>query len=226
MRKLRNPLVLNIGAGKIEYDLLNNINTTIINHLSNFIKPPVSFNLDKNYIQYELDRDIHEIERLFVVDKIKYDTPSTFYISNDVFSFINHTRLKFDLIVMHRFLEHIPFDKVLYFIYLLSTICNEGTLLDIIVPDFNELASMVCNEDVNSKDFDKNNIIISSEIVNETDDPHLSIWTAERLMYFFEYEGRFNLKTITKNFKYDGRNIYLRAIIERNSENNELFFWE
>jgi hypothetical protein len=56
---------------------------------------------------------------------------------------------------------------------------------------------------------------LTTELLNEPSCPHASIWTEWRAHHLFTLEGRFKIKDIQKNFKFDDRDIYLRFIAER-----------
>ena len=137
------------------------------------------------------------------------------YVNWDVFEFMETCRLQFDVITAYRFLEHVPMDKVLYFIYLLSTSVVVGGKVDIIVPNYATLARILVTEEVDDPMFEKVNILLTTEMLNEPNAPHASIWTPERAKKFFELEERFVLKSVEPNFEYDGRTIYLRFQAER-----------
>jgi len=131
-------------------------------------------------------------------------------VNDSVYPFMEKCILQFDVITIYRFLEHVPAKDVLYFIYLLSTSMPVGGLVDIIVPNYQLLARMLLSEDVNSLDFEKMNILLTTEMLNEPCSPHTSIWTPERARKFFELEGRFKITHIDSQFEFDGRDIYLR----------------
>lgn len=152
-----------------------------------------------------------------MVDEFKHmvEPKTHWYINEDVFDFMHKTRCKFDRVCIYRFLEHVAFDQVLYFIYLVSTVTKVGGLVDIIVPDYRVLAGMITHEDVYSKDFDRHNILLTTELLNTPGDPHASIWTSDRLVYFWQYERRFEFEQIQDNYLFDNRNIYLRFIVRR-----------
>jgi len=120
---------------------------------------------------------------------------------------------QFDRVIIYRFLEHVPMVEVPYFIYILSTFLpddQEEKVVEGIVPDYQKLCKMVLNENpLLFKSFEKHNILVTTEILNEPYDPHASIWTRDRLKYFFELEGRFDLVQTIPDFKYDHRNIYI-----------------
>ena len=141
-------------------------------------------------------------------------------IRADVFEFLERTIMHFDKICIYRFLEHIPMDKVLYFIYLLSTVTNKEDVIDVIVPNYKTLAKMILEEDkmdaeTFGEEFAAHNILLTTELLNETSCPHASVWTAMRAQYFFELEGRFRVTTIDEEYDFDGRDIYMRFQAER-----------
>jgi hypothetical protein len=196
--------VLNLAGGKLKP--LFDING----------KPDKAFlvNLDSSYYSNTLS---HEIERNWLYWRDTIDSSKRnveYYCQADIYDFLSRTIIKFDVVTIYRFLEHVPFDKVLFFIYLLSTVTDPGSGLDIIVPNYRKLAEMILNENVDSKVFEAHNIVLTTELLNEPSCPHASIWTVDRLDKFFRLEKRFKTVNI-EPFKFDGRDIYLRAIFER-----------
>jgi hypothetical protein len=138
-----------------------------------------------------------------------------FYCNVDAFEFMERTKLYFDQICIYRFLEHVTFTQVEYFIYLLSTVTHPGAIIDIIVPNYIQLAEMILNDNPNMSDFAAKNILLTTELLNEPSCPHASIWTPKRATYFFELEKRFKIVSMDQAFKYDGRDIYMRFKAER-----------
>lgn len=141
------------------------------------------------------------------------------YCHYDVVKFMEQTKIMFDRVVIYRFLEHVTFTQVPYFIYLVSTIIKSGGIVDIIVPDYSILAKMILNENPFStrENFEASNILLTTELVNEPSCPHASIWTDLRAKYFWELEGRFDVQAedIFRGFQFDGRDIYLRFFARR-----------
>jgi len=90
-------------------------------------------------------------------------------------------------------------------------------MFDVIVPNYEVLAAMIRDEDVNSSNFERNNILLTTELLNQPSDPHASIWSPQRAKYFWEFENRFKIYSdlVCPNFKYDGRDIYLRFHVKR-----------
>jgi len=72
---------------------------------------------------------------------------------------------------------------------------------------------MILEEDVGSVDFERHNILLTTELLNEPFSPHASIWTESRLEKFFTLENYFRISTID-NFCMDRRDIYIRALFE------------
>jgi len=138
------------------------------------------------------------------------------YCKSDIYEFMERTKIFFNNVCIYRFLEHVSLDKLTYFIYLISTITTKNSKIDVIVPNYETLAKMIISKDFpGDKDFEEHNILLTTELLNQPPDPHATIWTPDRMKYFWELEGRFKLIDINNNFDFDGRDIYIRAIIER-----------
>ena len=215
--------ILSIGAGKREsqeeIDILNKIAKGF-----NY-DTAVRLFLDKSYFIPPSNREesIYKFESYVDLLENKHEGVSYhplpeehFYSNCDATEFMQRTKEKFDIVILNRVLEHIPRTMVLYFIYLLSTITKpEQGIISVIVPDYKLLGQMITTELVGSPNFDKHDILVTSELLNETSDPHASIWTADRLEHFFEYENRFKVTDITRFFKFDKRDIYIHALIQK-----------
>lgn len=201
-------ITLNVAAGKFQplrpdnYDPMFphytlNIDTSYLTSISGEV-------IENDIISWENDRD--RISR-------------TRNLNMNVFEFMERTTIIFDRVVIYRFLEHISFTQIEYFIYLVSTVLNKGGMVDVIVPNYTILAEMILNEDNYQKmqdfEFAPWNILLTTELLNEPSCPHASIWTANRMKYFWELEGRFRVVSQDQAFKFDGRDIYLRSLIER-----------
>jgi len=194
--------VLNIAAGKLFPENLP----------SNFFL----VNLDKMYYSITHPREVEtEFEEW---TKKRRSGSQTFYIQSDCFEFLSKITICFDKIIIYRFLEHVKRADLLYFIYLLSTTIHAGGQVEVIVPDYKILAKRILEENVNDRDFDRQDIITTTELVNEPDCPHSSIWTEERAKYYFEYERRFKVINSVTPYHFDGRSIYLKFIVERLDE--------
>lgn len=194
--------ILNLGAGKLEpLNLPSNGNFVV--------------NLDQSYFTGLHAADIESYMNGH--KKRGESTNHTVHCTTDAFEFMERTTLQFDRVVMYRFLEHIPFDRVLYFIYLVSTVVRQGGRVDVIVPDYKILAAMLLSEDdvLYHPGFEAHNIILTTELLNEPGCPHASIWTPQRIDKFWKLEDRFKVIQTISPYKFDGRRIYLRSIIER-----------
>jgi len=185
--------VLNIAAGKFK-PLGMDAGT-----------PTFLVNLDTMYYSHTIPDQI-ELERRQWAETVD----KTFYCNKDAFEFMERTQIYFDEICIYRFLEHVSFTQVQYFIYLLSTITEKGAIVDVIVPNYKTLADMLWNDDPFSSNFEADNILLTTELLNEPSCPHASIWTAKRAEYFFQLENRFKLTHVNEKFEFDGRDIYLR----------------
>lgn len=196
-------IILNIAAGKLFPIDLDNLYTG------------EEYFLINNDVMYYNNLDPIEIEENLEnqdINTIKQN--SIHYCKTDTFEFMERTKILFDRITIYRFLEHVPMDRVEYFIYLLSTVTKPGSIIDVIVPDYDVLAKMILKEKIN-KNFHANNILLTTELLNQPPDSHSSLWTEKRAKYFFELEGRFKVINNFKRFKFDGRDIYLRFLAER-----------
>jgi len=169
--------ILNIASGKIKP-------IGLVNLASYFL-----VNVDTMY--YE-KTDPEEVEAEWNNWSRAYS--KSFNINEDIFKFLERTSMLFDQICIYRFLEHVPMDKVLYFIYLLSTVTKAGSKVDVIVPDYEILAHMILSEEHNIAndvlDFESSNILLTTELLNEPSCPHASVWTEWRAHHFFNLEKR------------------------------------
>lgn len=142
------------------------------------------------------------------------------FLNADIFEFMERTILQFDRVTIYRFLEHVSFTQLEYFIYLVSTITHTGSMIDVIVPNYKTLAQMILDEDTNLEkgnfgsynDFAGWNIELTTELLNEPSCPHASIWTPYRAKKFWEREKRFTVdpRQIDDRCLFDGRDIYMR----------------
>jgi len=190
--------ILNIAAGKFK---------------------PLGFPPKDPYILVNLDTMYYQIDEPGYIEK-KFSTwtgqsPKTFHCNIDAFQFMERTRLSFDTVCIYRFLEHVSFTNLMYFIYLISTVTEKGSIVDVIVPNYEILSTMILNEDCKRPEFEADNILLTTELLNEPSCPHASIWTPDRAYHFWEMEERFKIKDLIRNFTFDGRDIYLRFSAER-----------
>jgi hypothetical protein len=187
--------ILNVGAGK-------NIPLRLNDYLLVNMDPGYTF--ETSSISDVYDKVIEKGK-----DYWKDNNSETMYVRSEWEEFSSKFLGRFDRIVVYRYLEHVAMVQVPYFIYMMSTLLNQNGVFEGIVPDYKKLARLLLKEDPFEANFDQNNILLTTEIVNEPYDPHASVWTEDRIKYFFELEGRFNVKEIVKDFNYDGRDIYI-----------------
>jgi len=198
-------LILNIAGGK--FDPLP------MSSKENLMIPKYVLNVDTSYFAHE---DAGEIENDITAWNNNPDRISkSRNLNMDAFTFMERCSITFDRVVIYRFLEHVSFTQVEYFIYLVSTVLNPGGQVDVIVPNYIQLAEMILNERVDGQNWAAYNTLLTTELLNEPSCPHASIWTPERMKYFWELEGRFQVELQNPAFKFDGRDIYLRSFIER-----------
>jgi len=133
----------------------------------------------------------------------------------DTFEFMSRTVIMFDRICVYRFLEHVKRTDVLYFLYLISRVLKSDGLLDIIVPNYTILANRILNEKVYDSNFEKEDILTTTELLNDKEDPHCSIWTKDRIEKFLTLEDRFEIDKIDESYNFDGRDIYIRVLARR-----------
>lgn len=197
--------ILNIAAGKL-------LPLPFKGHITYENTPILTVNIDKFYFTDKSLKLAEEIDELIPIKDL-YSTSENYYCNTDIFSYMERTKLFYERVCIYRFLEHVKMRDVPYFIYLVSNVLLSGGTVDIIVPDYRKLANMLVTERIDEK-FEANNILLTTELLNEPFDPHASIWTAERIEYFWELENRFKVEVI-EPFTLDNRDIYLRAVIRR-----------
>ena len=203
--------VLNIAGGKIFPLEYNGIEERLYKDMCFLV------NLDKMYLNPTPMNKIIEEHEKFERSMIIGSIPEFKHLmcDYDIYEFLERYHIPFNRILMYRFLEHVPKVKILYFIYLLSTAVKIGGIVDVIVPNYKALAKRILEENVNDPNFEAEDIITTFELLNEDYSPHCSVWTIERIIHFFELEGRFKIKKMTENYKFDGRDIYIRFLAER-----------
>jgi len=200
-------VVLNIAAGKFA--------PLPLDSKENIMMPKYILNVDTSYFSETKADDAERDSEMWEQDPDRISRSA--FINMDVFEFMERTRILFDRVVIYRFLEHVTFTQVEYFMYLVSTVLKKGGMVDVIVPNYNQLAEMILNDHnkIGSAEFTPHNIVLTTELLNEPSCPHASIWTPDRMKYFWELECRFKHKVSWPAFKFDGRDIYLRSLIER-----------
>ena len=195
---------LNIAAGKIQ---------------------PIDFEEGKKNLLVQLDKMYWSVNPPDAIEQNhdkwlrKMPAQEIVHTNVDAFEFLGNYKYQFDHIACYRFLEHITKPDVQGFIYLLSTSLKVGGTLDIIVPNYETLADIILNEKIDIEEshaeWERHDTLLTYELLNEPSMPHASIWTPQRLKYFFELEERFKVNTLDPDYVFDGRDIYIRAKIER-----------
>jgi len=203
----KTPIILNACGGKIQPLDIDEFKNYFLLNVDNMYE---CNGYDVEYILKELKNWVTGGTKGNTILNHRYDINEfleKFYI------------FKFHLVTLYRFLEHVSFEEVPYFIYNLSTVTEPGSVLDVIVPDYEKLANMLLVDEtemeIGGSGFEAHNILLTTEMLNTPNDPHASIWTGARLRYFFELEKRFRIENIDYNYKFDNRDIYMRAIITR-----------
>lgn len=198
--------VLNIGAGKIDPLFLSSLDSYFLVSLD---------------VAYEDERctKLIEIEKRHEnwkhESKIASNSRTIRFSNKGWEDFFPSYRVRFDRVVLYRFLEHVRMTQVLFFIYSMSTVVKVGGTVDVIVPNYEDLAKRILEEDPGGYEFEAHNILTTTELLNEPEDPHASIWTPERVKYFFELEGRFKVEKLIEKFEFDGRDIYMLFQVKR-----------
>ena len=159
-----------------------------------------------------------DIEKGFSSWETSEGRSDTVYCKIDIWEFLESFSQRFDVITVYRFMEHVPRAKLDYFIYLLSGVLKVGGYLDCIVPNYYSLATMIQTEMVGSEGWEARDILVTTELLNEPPDSHASIWTPDRAKYYFEKESRFVIGSMTPQFKFDSRDIYMRFFAKRVEE--------
>lgn len=192
---MKKELILNLGCGKnVPMDLPEKFDL---------------INIDSSMYR------VHSEEEIFKKILEENDVNQIFFFNDDAPSFLEQCPIKFDKIVMYRFLEHISRKNLLYFIYILAGALKENGEMDIIVPDHQKLAKKLAEETEQDMEDINHDITITTEFLNEPSDPHGSLWSPLRAKYYLELENRFDVTRIYRNFEYDGRNTHIRIIAKR-----------
>jgi len=192
--------ILNVAAGKLNpIDFMPNAGDFLVN-------------LDPMYYKYDDPSRIEDTYDRWVKQE---DESIIKYCNEKAFTFLERTRIQFDRISCYRFLEHITKTEVLYFLYLVSTALKIGGTIDIIVPNYDELADMLLHEVPGSENWEAHDTTLTYEMLNEPSCPHASIWTVGRIRYFLRLEERFKVEVLEPAFDFDGRDCYIRCIAQR-----------
>lgn len=163
-------------------------------------------------------------------DGLDTEKTTTFLCEDDIFTFLEeYPKRDFDVISARRVFEHIPREKIAYLLYLLKEVASPEAELEIVVPDFvrvfeslKTLDEVLCSGKMESCElldtvslFERGMINIHTEIFNEPNDPHQSVWTVGLAKYYFSIEDYWVL-TNFKHIELDGRSWYLELIAKIN----------
>lgn len=192
--------ILNVAAGKVLPLDLDKVG-----------RDSLLINVDKVYYH---GKEISEVERIHG-EWLTTPDYQNIHCNADIFDFLQRYSKRFNKVVVYRFMEHVRRADLSFFIYLLANIIEIGGMIECIIPNYQVLARLLIEENVKDSNWEALDILLTSEIVNEPDDPHASVWTPERAMHYFELEGRFKVTDIDSTFRFDGREIYLRVFAER-----------
>jgi hypothetical protein len=195
--------ILNLGAGKMEIPL----------GMSEF-----RVHVDRCY--ENLPEKIHNLESICIyqdmVEKKKVKANRILYYAGDIFEFLEKYPKKFDEIELYRVLEHIPRDKVLYFIYLMADILKDHGIIEVVCPDYKKLAQMILNDlPTDATKYEQQEIVLYTELFNEPNDPHCFITTHERLERVFTLENRFKILDGDQPVSFENRTIYFQMKFQR-----------
>ena len=204
--------ILNLGSGNkglVPYDFPTGF---IVNVDLNFLNSSSISGIYKYQQEFNNDDDIECVN---------------YYFRGEALHFLDEYPGTFNYVASYRFFEHIGKFDLLYFLYQVANIMNKDAELDIIVPNYITLANRILNEEKILRDipitepprlpanWENQDIITTTEVVNTPDMPHASIWTPQRAKYYLELEERFEVISIDEEFDFDGRNVYMRIKAKR-----------
>ncbi len=137
-------------------------------------------------------------------------------MSWDVFEYLQTTHKTFDEIKADRIFEHIPYNEIPHLLYLCKEALNVDGRLSFIVPDFQKVFDTVDNLNPHgpASIFNRQMIDIHTEIFNEPEDPHRSVWTMQLADYYMSLEGFWKNIEI-KETTLDNRDWYLQISAHR-----------
>ena len=205
---LNNPkTVLNLGSGKIDEFFFHKVGQLVVN-------------VDRSYRNAD---DTGEVE-LMHSHMMKGKTPSqgnfTWFVSMDIFDFLDSYKYKFDMIIANRIFEHKFYDSgsigrmLSACHYLLS---DKGKMY-ILVPNHYLLSNEIKRletEEFNPEAFAKIVLELNTEFHNTESDPHGSTWSPRLARYYIESEGVWLIEEIYPEIKWDGRDCYMMIIVSK-----------
>lgn len=173
--------------------------------------------------------------RCTMVDRININindsyTPNVKYLYGDLFEVLeDYSGPPFTQIHAYRVLEHIPYEKLQYLSYLLYKLTDNSAYpddvrLDIVVPDFNKVAEYI--KFISDPPINTQLITAHTEVYNEENDPHCSIWTPELARYYICGEGYWSPIHCCDDHDYitlDNRSWYMRMLFRRAPKTKYIF---
>jgi hypothetical protein len=106
--------ILNLGAGQE------------IPEIFRVEEPPLFMvSVDKIFYTFDIPSTVEKNYEHFLNRRGILNEKLHYRINSDIFDFLSRTIMKFDIVIMHRVLEHISFTQVNYFFYLLSIVMEK-----------------------------------------------------------------------------------------------------
>lgn len=149
-------------------------------------------------------------------DDADWDLGDDITLSNkSIFEFLeNYPNADFNSIYSERFFEHIKSEEILYLLYLLYETSAPAADITITVPDFRLIFKTISDLDPNTLSttmFNRKMIECTTEVFNEGESPHKSIWTPTIGKYYLELEGYWKVNKTT-TVTLDRRDWYLSIL--------------
>ena len=186
----------------------------------------------QNWVDQE-EHTVICVDRIYTVDYYAFEDTvcgSEFYESGDYYTYAyndliklmggelipfleNYTEKDFNKVIAHRIFEHIPPDQIGYILYLIRQVTRPGGVLEIIVPDYKKVLDDFDKLDPFSTpavEFNRMMVMTHTEVFNELNDPHQSIWTLKLAEYYLKLEGYWSDIKIS-NVELDNRHWYLKV---------------
>lgn len=202
-------LILNLGSGKIESK-----DATIK------IDGDVTIFVDRSY-DMGYCSTIRDIEEKVISLANGYYLTSNLFIAEDIFSFMDKFKFKFDKIIANRIFEHMEYcgGEIGRLLEACNVSSIEDATLEIVVPNAIKLVNMILEYE-NSKNFNViqssiQKLIINTEMCNCKSDCHASVWTPRLAKEYIESEGTWQILNIDEDFHMAGRNIYMKIICSK-----------
>ena len=178
----------------------------------------------RDWIQYKDRKDCN----IVCVDKLynnenmvlggNYTIPNHITLEpHEISSFLeNYVGVPFDIVKVYRVFEHVHYDQISYYLYLIYKVMKPGGTIEIIVPNFLQVFEKLQHFENNfhsltPSEFNNTMIMLHTEIFNEINDPHQSIWTPALAEYYLTLEGYYEVKNLQENVILDNRDWYFKV---------------